>query len=357
MFAAVHTFRFKMHTYSQKLNSNDIARHAGVSQATVSRVLSGNSNVREETRQRVLEVIEKLNYRPNAFAQAMKTRLSGTVGVVVSRITNPIVPEVLLHLGDELTARGKRMVVWNTDTEGEDGVLNAIRQRVIDGLIFTAAGHQSAALEAAQQTGMPIACINRHIDGASFNQFACSNLEGARTMADYLIAAGRKRIAIINGPLDRSTLADREAGLRQGLHHAGIELPDNYYASSDFAHNNFRELAIEMMSQPCPPDAIACGNDVIAFAVMCGLKAAGAKVPDDIWVTGFDGIEMSGWDVFDITTMKQPLDAMASATVEALISTIENSEAEPQLVRFGTELIIRGTTANTSFPQQPPTKE
>lgn len=344
-----------MHTYSQKLNSNDIARHAGVSQATVSRVLSGNSNVREETRQRVLAVIEELNYQPNAFAQAMKTRLSGTVGVVVSRITNPIVPEILLHLGDELTTRGKRMVVWNTDIEGEDGVVNAIRQRVIDGLIFTAAGHQSAAMAAAQHSSVPIACINRHIEGANFNQFACSNLEGARTMADYLVAAGRKRIAIINGPLDRSTLADREAGLRQGLDNAGITVPDHYYATSDFAHDKFRELAIAMIAQPSPPDAIACGNDVIAFAVLCGLRAAGVSVPDEVWVTGFDGIEMSGWDVFDLTTMKQPLDAMASATVEALIGNIENSEAELRMVRFGTELIIRGTTASTPFLQKSPT--
>ncbi|MEO1161889.1 MAG: LacI family DNA-binding transcriptional regulator, partial [Pseudomonadota bacterium] len=300
-------------------------------------------------------VIEELNYQPNAFAQAMKTRLSGTVGVVVSRITNPIVPEVLLHLADELTTRGKRMVVWNTDTEGEDGVVNAIRQRVIDGLIFTAAGHQPAAMAAAQQSGMPIACINRHIEGGNFNQFACSNLEGARTIADYLVAAGRKRIAVINGPLDRSTLADREAGLRQGLNEAGIAIPDNYYATSDFAHDKFRELAIAMITQPDPPDTIACGNDVIAFAVLCGLRAVGVSVPDEVWVTGFDGIEMSGWDVFDITTMKQPLDAMAAATVEALIGNVENSEAEPRMVRFGTELIIRGTTANTPFSQKTPT--
>ncbi len=340
-----------MHTYSQKLNSNDIARHAGVSQATVSRVLSGNSNVREETRQRVLAVIEELNYQPNAFAQAMKTRLSGTIGVVVSRITNPIVPEVLLHLADELTAHGKRMVVWNTDTEGEAGVVNAIRQRVIDGLVFTAAGQQSAAMASALQTGIPIACINRHIEGGEFNQFACSNLEGARTMADYLVASGRRRIAIINGPLDRSTLADREAGLRQGLQDAGIGLPDKYYAASDFAHDKFRQLAIEMIEQPSPPDAIACGNDVIAFAVLCGLRAAGVGVPDEVWVTGFDGIEMSGWDVFNLTTMRQPLDAMASATVGALIDNIENSEAEPRMVRFGTELIIRGTTANMPLTQ------
>ncbi len=239
-----------MHTYSQKLNSNDVARKAGVSQATVSRVLSGSSSVREETRNRVLAVIDELNYQPNAFARAMKTSLSGTVGVVVSRITNPIVPEILLHLANKLTGHGRQMVVWNTDTEGENGVVNAVRQRVVDGLIFTAAGEQSAAMQAAEKNGMPVACINRHVTDPGISQVAGHNLEGALTIADYLVSAGRKRIAMINGPLDRSTLAEREAGIRQGLAKAGRELPDQYYARSEFAHDKFRDLAISMMRQP-----------------------------------------------------------------------------------------------------------
>ncbi len=315
----------------------------------MSRVLSGSAHVREETRERVLQVIRELNYQPNAFARAMKTKLSGTIGVVVSRITNPIVPEILLRLASRLTAHGRRMVVWNTDTEGEDGVANAIRQNVIDGLVFTAAGEGSAAMAAALDTGMPIATINRHVEGAPCDQIIGTNFDGARTLADYLTNSGRTRIAMVNGPLDRSTLRDRELGLRRGLRDAGLDLPDNYYASADFAHDAFRDLAMKMMDQTAPPDAIACGNDVIAFAVLCGLRAAGCSVPDDVWVTGFDGIEMSGWDVFDITTMRQPLDEMAAVAVESLLKRIERDQSEPRMIRFGTELVIRSTTANTPY--------
>lgn len=339
-----------MHTYSQKLNSHDIARRAGVSQATVSRVLSGSPSVRQETRERVLDVVRQLNYQPNAFARAMKTQLSDTVGVVVSRITNPIVPEILLHLANKLNAAGRRMTVWNTDTDGEQGVVSAIRQRSIDGLIFTAANQQSEALDTALGAGLPAACINRHVNREGINQFAGMDFEGAGTITDYLVCAGRKRIAMINGPLDRSTLADREKGVRSALSRHGLSLPGHYFASSDFDHDRFRDLAIAMMKQPVAPDAIICGNDVIAFGVLCGLRSIGCRVPDDVWVTGFDGIEMSGWDVFDLTTMQQPLDDMAAATVDALVQNIMGTGEAGILKRFEPELVIRGTTART--PQQ-----
>lgn len=339
-----------MDTYSHPLNSRDIARRAGVSQATVSRVLSGNTKVRAETREKVLQVVKDLGYQPNVFAQAMKTRLSGTIGVVVSRMTNPIVPEILLRLANRLTSHGRRMIVWNTDTEGDEGVVNAIRQNVIDGLIFTAAGHQPGAMAIALDAGMPIACINRHVEGAACDQIVGANFEGGKMIGDYLLASGRKRIAMINGPLDRSTLADREKGLRHSLDAAGSSLQDTTYASANFEHDAFRELAIRMMDQPDPPDAIACGNDVIAFAVLCGLRAVGCAVPDDVWVTGYDGIEMTGWDVFDLTTICQPLDEMTNAAIDCLLNRIGRNKSDPQMLRFDSELIVRGTTANTPTP-------
>lgn len=338
-----------MDTYTQPLNSRDIARCAGVSQATVSRVLSGSPKVKAETRDKVLQVMKDLGYQPNVFAQAMKTRHSGTIGVVVSRMTNPIVPEILLRLANLLTAHGRRMIVWNTDTEGDEGVVNAIRQKFVDGLIFTAAGQQPSAMAIALEAGMPIACINRHLDGAACDQIVGTNFEGGRMLADYLVGAGRRHVAMINGPHDRSTLAEREAGLRQGLKEAGRDLPDTHYGQADFDHEAFRSLALEMMDRRDPPDAIVCGNDVIAFAVLCGLRAAGCSVPRDVWVTGFDGIEMTGWDVFDLTTIRQPLDEMTKATVETLLKRIDKTAEAPRTIRFETDLIIRGTTDNSPY--------
>lgn len=145
---------------SHQINSTDIARLAGVSQATVSRVLSEWARISAAKYSQVMKVVDELGYRPNPFAQAMRTWQSGVVGVAVSRIPNPVVPEILEALFAELTALRRRMLVWNTDTEGTFGVIEATRQGMIDGMIFTAASHQSHSMGAALDDGFPVVSLN-----------------------------------------------------------------------------------------------------------------------------------------------------------------------------------------------------
>ena len=338
-----------MKTYSSKPDSREIARRAGVSQATVSRVLSGGARVSEEMREKVLRVARELNYQPNVFARAMKTNRSDCIGVVVSRITNPIVPEVLIRLGENVASRGRRMVVWNADTEGQDRVIEAIRQKSVDGLVFTAASQRLAAMDAALDVGVPFISINRRVVGTRCDEVISRNREGGRAIVDYLVTSERTRLGMINGPSDRSTLADREAGVRDELEAHGLAFADGHYACVDFQHEAFRDCALQMMRASAPPEAIICGNDVIALAVLCGLRAGGFSAPEDVWVIGFDGIEMAGWDVFDLTTMEQPLDAMAVATIDQLVARIEGSVEPPRSVSFPTRLVIRGTTAHAPY--------
>lgn len=336
-----------MNTYARRPSSKDIARLAGVSQATVSRVMSGHPHVREETRERVLAVMRAANYQPNAMARAMKTQLSGTVGVVVSRITNPVVPEILQGLGVQLSRLGRHVIVWNTDSDGEDGVVSAIRQSVVEGLVFTAARAGSAALTAALEHRVSTVLLNRTVVDAACDQVSADNHGGAERLARYLVGAGRRRVALVNGPLDRSTLREREAGLRAGLAATGLGIAREHYVSAPFVHEVFRDSAMRMMALPEPPDVICCGNDVIAMGVLCGLRASGRRVPEDVWVTGFDGIEMAGWDLFDLTTVRQPMDRMVALAVERLVARQAAPERAPELTRFETELVVRGTTAHT----------
>jgi LacI family transcriptional regulator len=315
-------------------------------------VLSGATNVSDQTRSKVMRVVEATGYHPNAAAQAMRTRQSHTIGVAVSRVTNPVVPEILEALGPRLTALGRRMIVWNTDAEGQDGVINAIRQRIVDGVIFTAADHQGDAIETALERDLAVVTLNRPRPDASCMQIASTNFDGSGRLARYLLASGRMRIAYVNGPLDRSTLAEREAGFRAALEGNRRPLSPELYAQAEFPADRFRSIAMQMMDLPDPPDAIACGNDLIAFAVLNGLKAAGVTVPDDVWVVGFDGVEMSGWDVFDLTTMQQPLEQMVEAAVAALMRTIEGHTGEDTLVQCPAELVIRGSTAHTPLCEE-----
>lgn len=328
------------------MNSTDIARLAGVSQATVSRVLSGSSRISEATRSKVMRVVEDVGYVPNAFAQAMRTRQSRTIGVAVSRVTNPVVPEILEALGARISGLGRRMVVWNTDSEGEAAVVDAIRQGTVDGVLFTAASHQREAVSEARARNLPFALFNRPLPDLDCDQIVSTNRTGAADLAGYLLAGGRRRIAYVSGPLDRTTLAARNEGFREGLARGGQPLWRHCGAETSFDHQRFRALAIDLMDARERPDAIACGNDVIAFAVLNGLASLRVSVPDDVWVAGFDGVAMSGWDVFDLTTMRQPWDVMADRAVAALMDRIEGGTAEGRIIESQTELVVRGSTAH-----------
>ena len=339
-----------MKTLRKRPSSRDVAQAAGVSQATVSRVLSDHPHVSSDKRERVLRAIEACDYQPNAVARAMKTRLSGTVGVVVSRITNPVVPELLLRLGAALSQRGNPMVVWSTDSDGDDAVIAALRQSVVSGLIFTSATSHSAALAEALRADADVVLLNRVVENAACDAVASDNHDGARRLALYLAGCSRRRFALVNGPHDRSTLKEREQGLRAGLAQLGLAVAPHHYLKASFAHDVFRDAGVTLMQRADPPDVICCMNDVIAFGVLCGLKAAGIRVPQDVWVTGFDGTEMAAWDLMDLTTVRQPLETMATVAVDRLLKRLAGERPMPSITRFDTELVIRGTTANTPLP-------
>lgn len=339
-----------MSSKARRTSSTEIARLAGVSQATVSRVLSGAPYVSEATRTKVMQVVEANSYRPNSVAQAMRTRRSDTIGVAVSRVTNPVVPEILEALGPKLTALGRRMIVWNTETEGADGVINAILQGTVDGVVFTAADDQTSAIATAIERDLAVVALNRPVPSRSCAQVVSTNYDGSAELARYLLAGRRQRIAYISGPRERTTMAERERGFREALASSDVLIPSGTPSEPDFSHARFRQIAIDLMERPVPPDAIACGNDLIAFAVINGLKSIGIQVPEDVWVVGFDGVEMSGWDVFDLTTMRQPLDQMVAEAVSLLIEGIEDRKREPREIQCPTDLIVRGSTAHMLPP-------
>ncbi|KAJ56313.1 hypothetical protein ACMU_05035 [Actibacterium mucosum KCTC 23349] len=335
-----------MNTKTKRLSSTDIARLAGVSQATVSRVLSGVDGVKPATREKVMAVVKQQGYRPNAFAQAMRTSLSSTVGVAVSRITNPIVPEILEELSRQFAANNRRVVVWNTDESGEESLIGSVESGMVDGVVFTAASHQTRAVQAALDAQIPIVSINRTVDGVDYDQVVSTNERGGEEVANYFVKCGKTRVAFVNGSLDRTTLVDREAGFRKGLEKAGLSLLPEFYFQRAFQENVFRQLGMDIGSSENRPQAIACGNDLIAIQVLNGLKAVGCRVPEDIWVVGFDGIEMSGWDIVDLTTVQQPIELMAKDAATMLMDRIAGRRGQTETRRYRSELVIRGSTGN-----------
>ena len=336
-----------MNTYARlnSVTSHDIAKRAGVSQSTVSRVLSGNTRVGKEACERVMSAVRALNYRPNGAARAMRTSQTGNIGVVVSRLGNPLYPELLQILGRQLVSAGLRMVVWSTEEMDEKAAIDAIRESQVDGAIMTTATTASTGLYEALQTNVPVVLINRVVEGWECDQVTSDNVDGGRAVAEYLVRAGKRRIGLIGGSDVASTIRDRQAGFRAALAKANVPLAETLCQQVDaFSYKTGFEAAARLLDLSQPPEAIFCVNDVIALGARDAARARYIDVPGQLWIVGYDDIEMASWHAYDLTTIRQPLLHMTETAVSLLMNRIRGRGGKWNTVCLPNELVIRQST-------------
>lgn len=329
------------------VTSRDVAAAAGVSQATVSRTLSGVGGVSEKTRARVLKASEKLGYELNHAARAMRTQRSGTIGVVVDRVTNPFYPEVIESLSRILGEYDLRMILWDSQGAGERGAIAAIGQRMVDGLIFTTATESSMPLAIALSARAPMVLVNRIVEGVLCDQVDTDNALISSRVAAYFAKAGHLRAGLIGGSDDASTARDRGQGFLAGAKKNGLDVPDELVVGGGFSHMGGYKALHRMFEQAHPPTAIFCSNDLSAFGALDAARSLKIRVPEDLWVVGYDDIDMSSWEAFDLTTARQPIDAMVGVAVQLLLDRIDNPGKQTTHQRFSSEIMVRGSTAHT----------
>lgn len=343
-----------MNTYSDNfpVTSKDIAKAAKVSQATVSRVLSGGANVQAETRERVLAVMQQLNYRPNGMARAMRTNRTGNIGVVVSRLANPLYPEMLQILGQCLTAAGLRMMVWNTDETDEGAAASAVRESLVDGVIMTTATSLSTPLYEAVMLNAPVVLIHRVVEDWPCDQVSSDNGRGAADVADYIVRGGRKRIGMIEGTPLASTIRSRQDGFHARLDQLGWSLdPSLTVRVESFSHKTGYDAASYLLDLAQPPDVLFCVNDVLALGARDAARMRGVAVPEQLWIVGYDDIEMASWPAFDLTTVRQPIKRMAEEAVTLLRARIAGTGGPHSRICLPNELVIRGSTGGWRLEQ------
>jgi LacI family transcriptional regulator len=331
--------------------SRDVARAAGVSQTTVSRVLHDHPGVKPETRERVLRVLREMNYSPDGLARAMITRRTGTVGVVVEDITNPFYPEVVEAFCRELAAVERRMTLWNSGEAGEPAAVGAIRQRLVDGVIFTTATSDSAVLKEAVRQGAPVVLFNRYVQDIDCDRVTTDNLGGGRIVARYFAGHGHERIGLISGNQKASTAIEREKGFLEELGAHGFDPGAVLRQPGDFSYHRSRRAMRELIECDAPPTAVFCANDLTALGAIDAAREAGVRIPEDVWVVGFDDIGMASWKTFDLTTVRQPISDMVRAAVELMVRRVSSPGQSFEHVEFGSQLIIRGSTAHKQLPE------
>jgi LacI family transcriptional regulator len=331
----------------QRITSRDIAREAGVSQPTVSRALRGDPRVAPATVALVRRTARRLGYVPDAAAQSLITRRTGTVAIVVADITNPFYPELVEALHDDLGRTGHRTVLLNERTDAR-GVDTLMRAGVVDGAIVATATLDDRTRTLLRDERAPIVQLVREVEGVDRDAVVSDNPGGAALAAELLARLGHARIGQISGPPDTSTARDRDRGFAAALQRLRLPLDPSLRRAGEYAHRTGHQWCLELLDLPEPPTAIFCGNDVIALGALDAARRRGVSVPERLSIVGFDDISLAGWESFRLTTVRQPLAQMAHAAVQALVRRIDGDDSEPRRTVFPTELIQRATTAPPS---------
>lgn len=331
----------------KNLTSQDIALLAGVSQSTVSRVIRNHSSIKSKTREHVLQVIREHGYTPNAAARQMKTNRSGAIAVVVANLTNPLYPSLLHLLVNQLASHGLRTTIWETSTELDDATASAIAESDVDGVIFATAVASSRLQHQMIASRKPVVFLNRNLSEHAYDAVVSDNYKGGEIVAKYFVEGRRRHIGLLTGLSEASTILDREKGFLEQLKHATepISLVRPLSRFSIFTYENGYQAMQALLRSDPRVDAVFCTNDIIAIGALDGARACGKRVPDDLWVVGYDDIPMSGWEAIGLTTIRQPLPSMATLVVDRLLLRIENPELKSEIVKLPNEIIIRKTTS------------
>ncbi|WP_330252742.1 LacI family transcriptional regulator [Nocardia sp. NBC_00565] len=321
----------------------DVARLAGTSPALVSYVLNGGPRqVAPATRARIEAAIKELGYRPNMAARSLRMNRGHALGMVIPDGANPFFAELSAVVEAAAFAKGYPIIIGNAagDEARERAYVSAFIDRRIEGLLAISSTWKSGIADECAAAGMALIAVDRIIDPARCTHVICDSLTGASTAVNHLISHGHRHIACLSGP-HVSTADERVAGYRQALQHAG--LPENVIVRAEFGGAaGYRALA-EIMNGTPRPTAVFVTSDLQAMGMLRAAYDAGLRVPEDLAIVAFDGIEYSRYTRPGLTTMVQPTRRMGELAVELLLEQIDTDSTEIGVHRLEATLRTRGS--------------
>jgi len=333
---------------------HDVAKLAKVSIATVSRVMSGADPVNPKTQQRVLEAMEKLNYRPNGLARNLRSQKSHVIIALVPDIKNPFFSEVIRGIEDEARREGFNVLIGSTDGDKDKAkeYISLLEESRADGMILTTTQTDEAFLEAfAARNPVVLAC--EYLTGSELPSVSIDNESAARKITKHLIEQGHNRIAHIMGPSHVILSQARMNGYRQALRQHGIPEDELLIQEGDYSLESGYAITRKLLSISRKPTAIFAANDEMAIGAMRAIHEAGLRVPEDIAVAGFDDINIASYVIPSLTTIQQPRYAIGQRSVQMLIRLIRNELLEqPQIVLEDTLVIRESSTPKTVERQE-----
>ncbi len=326
----------------------DVARLAGVSTATVSRVLTSPNQATPLTQALVMQAVRRTGYVPNRVAQNLRTQRTMMVLAVVPNLNNPVFAEVLRGVDEELTCSGYGSIIGNLDDcdEREERYVDLVLSRQFDGVLLLGGRVPSRGKRSLGKAGVPMAALFAAIPGLKIPQVVVRDQEAGRQAAEYLTQLGHREFGYISGQPDTVSDAERFAGFWEGLIQSGLPDCDLVRWEHQSTFSGGVVAARAFLSMKRRPTGVLAGCDTSAIGFVKTVQAAGLRVPDDVSVIGFDGIEFSSYCEPALTTFQQPLHALGQNGARVLLKLIQGRiQPEDWNVRLPVSLLDRGSTS------------
>ncbi len=324
----------------------EVAENAGVSYATVSHVINNTRVVSPETRQRVLDAMAELDYRPNALARSLRQGKTNTLGLVLPDSANPFFAEISRSIEDEAFNKGYSVFLCNTelDIQRELFYVDVLSKKQVDGIIFVAAGDQADSLDFLAREGMPVVMIDRNLPIVQVDAVLTDHQLGGFLATRHLLQLGHSRIACIAGPSSITPSAERITGYRNALGQANIPYDEKLVIRGDYHSQSGMDITHSILQMDPRPTAIFALNDLMALGALRAAAEAGCSVPGDLAVVGYDDLELSQFTNPPLTTIAQPKKEIGLQAVSLLVERIAQNSRPPRRLVLPPELIVRRST-------------
>ena len=333
---------------STKVTIIDVAEKAGVSFGTVSRVVNNDIHVKKETRERVLQVMEKLGYVANRQARSLAGGKSNIIGVLVPDLGTGYIEEIIRGIDAELSLSDRDLILYTTHRTAskEANYVANLAKGMVDGLLLVLPRSPADYIGTLTGRNFPFVLIDHQGTGRNCPAVGATNWQGAYRATEYLIQLGHSRIGFITGSMDLGCSMDRLEGYLSALrtHHAS-DAPELIYEGTFFQPDGYAG-ASALLDLPNPPTAIFASNDIMAMGVMDAVRSRGLRIPDDISIVGFDDIPQSAVVRPALTTVKQPLEKMGRVATQMLLDLLRQPDKEAGRIELPTELVIRDSCQN-----------
>lgn len=330
-----------------KVTVIDIAKKAGVSQSTVSKVLNDYPTISKETREKVMKAVKDLEFYPDLIARSLVTKKSHTIGLIVGDISNPFFSEtskvVIKNARDEETD----VIISDTDYQLENlelAIRNMVGRRV-DGILVSSVDRRDTITTDLAKKGFPIVLFNRHTDDMGTPYVVLNNERGSWLAVDHLVELGHQRIAYMSGSMRFSTFHQRYIGFQKALADHGLPIAPELEYNGEADVDRIRTFLVSILEMDNPPSSLFAATDQLAMIVIDLLMEMGKSVPGDFSVVGFDNIDLAANPRVNLTTISQNKKAMTKLALEKLLNMIHDREDSlPHQIILEPELIVRKTT-------------